>query len=433
MSFPVLLGIVILIWLLLVFAGAFEALRHRLLLRGIPVRVHVNGTRGKTSVTRLIAAGLRGGGKRVCAKTTGSAAAMTDPDGREFPIYRISGANIIEQMRMLKRMATLKPEIVVVECMALQPHYQSLSELRMVRSNVGVITNARADHLDVMGPGERDVALALAGSTPVRGNLFTAERDLLDVFKDSCQDRRSELHGVTEDEVAAISDDTLAQFKYAEHAENVALALKVCAHLGVERDAALQGMIELEPEAGAMQVLHVRYFERELVFVNAFAANDPESTGRIWENMLAKHGIATEAAETAAADTTAADTTAGGANTDVAEAAGRPRRSIMLINCRADRPHRSQQMAEAVVEWTAADKVVLMGSGTFIFVREAMKFGLDPDKLLVMEGAHMTEITEVLLEQSFGNALIVGMCNIHGGGEEVARFFQNRAVNEEDL
>ena len=401
MSFPVLLGIVLLLWLLLVAAGAFEALRHKLMLRGIPVRVHVNGTRGKTSVTRLIAAGLRGGGKRVCAKTTGSAAAMTDPEGREFPIYRISGANIIEQMRMLKRMAALKPEIVVMECMALQPHYQSLSELRMVRSTLGVITNARADHLDVMGPGERDVALALAGSTPVAGNLFTAERDLLDVFQASCRDRRSELHGVSEDEVAAIPEQVLAQFKYAEHAENIALALKVCAFLGVDRDAALQGMIALEPEAGAMQVLHVRYFERDLVFVNAFAANDPESTGRIWENMLQKHGSG--------------------------------RRTMMLINCRADRPHRSQQMAEAVAQWSAADKVVLMGSGTFIFVREAMKYGLDPDKLLVMESAHMTEITEVLLEQSQGNALIVGMCNIHGGGEEVARFFQNRALAEEDV
>ena len=46
-------------------------------------------------------------------------------------------------MRTLKRMAKIKPEIVVMECMALQPQYQSLSELRMVRSNVGVITNAR--------------------------------------------------------------------------------------------------------------------------------------------------------------------------------------------------------------------------------------------------------------------------------------------------
>src|SRR5690606_3623968 len=110
MSIPMLLSIVMLLWLVLVAAGAFEAIQHRILLRTIPIRVHVNGTRGKTSVTRLIAAGLRGGGMRVCAKTTGSAAAMTDPEGREFPIYRISGANIIEQMRMLKRMASLKPE-----------------------------------------------------------------------------------------------------------------------------------------------------------------------------------------------------------------------------------------------------------------------------------------------------------------------------------
>ena len=80
----------------------------------------------------------------------------------------------------------------------------------------------------------------------------------------------------------------------------------------------------------------VNYFRREIVFVNAFAANDPESTGKIWENMLEKHG--------------------------------NERRRIVLINCRADRPHRSQQMAEAAVEWTQADRYILMGSGTlFLF------------------------------------------------------------------
>ena len=70
MEIPVLLAIVAGLWLLLVLAGGLEALKHRLLVNRIPVRVHVNGTRGKTSVTRLIAAGLRAGGKRVCAKTT---------------------------------------------------------------------------------------------------------------------------------------------------------------------------------------------------------------------------------------------------------------------------------------------------------------------------------------------------------------------------
>lgn len=400
-AIPETLLVVAALWVLLVAAGLAEAWRHRRILQSIPVRIHVNGTRGKTSVTRLIAAGLRGGGKRVCAKTTGSAAAFTDPEGREFSLYRIAGANIIEQMRLISRMAKLKPEVVVVECMALQPHYQSLTELRMVRSNVGVITNARADHLDVMGPGERDVGLALAGSTPVSGDLFTAERDLLDIFEFSTNDRNSTLHGVSKEEVDAISEHTLSQFQYSEHAENIALALKVCAHLGVAREQALQGMIALQPEAGAMRILHLEYFRRDMIFVNAFAANDPESTGGIWERLIEKHG--------------------------------QDRRRIALINCRADRPHRSQQMAEAAAEWTPADSYIVMGSGTLMFARMAVKAGLDPNKIQVMEQGAMVDVIETVFEESGPRALVVGMCNIHGGGEDVARFFQNRALKEEDL
>ena len=37
-----------------------EILRHQATLRCLPCRIHINGTRGKSSVTRLIAAGLRG-------------------------------------------------------------------------------------------------------------------------------------------------------------------------------------------------------------------------------------------------------------------------------------------------------------------------------------------------------------------------------------
>lgn len=401
MTTPITLNVVLAIWGVLVLLGLFEAWRHRAIIRTIPVRVHVNGTRGKTSVTRLIAAGLRGGGKRVCAKTTGSAAALTDPDGNEFPIYRISGANIIEQMRMLKRMAAYKPEIVVIECMALQPAYQSLCELKMVQSTVGVITNARPDHLDVMGPGEEDVARALAGSTPVKGTLFTAEQDLIDILDHAAKDRGSRTHQVALQSVEALDDDLMRQFQYSEHAENVALALDICEHLGVEREAALQGMINLAPETGAMQVLHVNYFERDIVFVNAFAANDPESTGRIWENMVSKHGD--------------------------------KRRKILLVNCRADRPQRSQQMAEAAATWTLADRYIVMGSGTQIFVREALKAGLSPQSMLLLEGADMVEITETLLETGGKSSLVIGVCNIHGGGEQVARFFHNRSVREEDL
>ena len=42
--------------------GMAEYAYHLKNLRSIPIRIHVNGTRGKSSVTRLIAAGLREGG-----------------------------------------------------------------------------------------------------------------------------------------------------------------------------------------------------------------------------------------------------------------------------------------------------------------------------------------------------------------------------------
>ena len=57
----------------LCFAGVLEFQLHKRSLNLIPLRIHVNGTRGKSSVTRLIAAGLREGGMRTFAKTTGTA------------------------------------------------------------------------------------------------------------------------------------------------------------------------------------------------------------------------------------------------------------------------------------------------------------------------------------------------------------------------
>src|SRR6266704_4796815 len=64
------------------------AWRHRRHLRAVPVRIHVAGTRGKSTTTRLIAAGLRAGGRRVVAKTTGAQPRLSHPDGREVPWRR---------------------------------------------------------------------------------------------------------------------------------------------------------------------------------------------------------------------------------------------------------------------------------------------------------------------------------------------------------
>ena len=90
--------------------GVVEMRRHERNLLQIPIRVHVNGTRGKSSVTRLIAGGLRSGGIRTLAKTTGTMARIIRPDGSEIDVYRVGRPNIVEQMRIVRRAVEARAE-----------------------------------------------------------------------------------------------------------------------------------------------------------------------------------------------------------------------------------------------------------------------------------------------------------------------------------
>ncbi len=388
--------VLLLILGVLVVLGVIESMDHRRRLAQIPIRVHVNGTRGKSSVTRLIAAGLRNGGVRTCAKTTGTLARMILPDGQEYPIFRPAGANVIEQLRIVRTAAQYKAEVLVIECMAVQPPLQALCETRLVRGTHGVLTNARADHLDVMGPSEIDVALALVATTPIGGTMFTAEQRHIDIVKDAVQDRGAKLEHVTRDEFDLVTPEDLEPFSYLEHAENVALALRVCSALGVERQVALEGMWKADPDPGCLTAVEIEFFGRRLVFVNGFAANDPESTERIFH--MAQKQFPEQ------------------------------KRQVALINCRADRPDRSRQLGEAVVTWGHVDSYVLIGSGTYIFARAAISRGLDPGKIAYAEDRRVEEIFELLVEQSGRSSLIIGMANIGGMGLEIVRFFKNRST-----
>src|SRR5919197_3923466 len=103
----------------LLIAGIVEQRRHFACLRSIPTRVLVNGIRGKSSITRLCAGALRGGGLVTVAKTTGTAARLIHPDGTEEPIHRrFELANVVEQIGIVRRAASYRPDVLVMECMA---------------------------------------------------------------------------------------------------------------------------------------------------------------------------------------------------------------------------------------------------------------------------------------------------------------------------
>ena len=378
----------------LVGLGWWEAWSHRRALGSIPIRIHVNGARGKSSVTRLIAAALREAGIRTVAKTTGTLPRLILPDGSERPIERVSRPNVIEQVGIIRRARREGAEALVIECMALQPHLQALCESKFVRATHGVITNVRADHLDVMGPTVADVAKALCNTTPVRGKFFTAEQQYLPTLAAAAADRESVLIVSTAEDAEAVTDKEMAGFSYMEHRENVALVLKVCADLGIDRATALAGMHRATCDPGAMCMSEIDFFGRRIVFANAFAANDPNSTASAWKR--------------------------------AAEQAGRVATRVALVNCRADRPERSWQLGETCHSWQGADYFLLIGTGTHVFRRAALQNGIDPERIIQANGADIPRLFETIVELLGTSGLIVGVGNIGDHGLEIAQYFRNR-------
>ncbi len=377
--------------------GVWETRRHQRYLERLPLRVHVNGTRGKSSVTRLICGGLRGGGRRAMAKTTGTMARLIWPDGSEVDVYRVGRPNIIEQTRIVRRAVEMGAEVLVVECMAVTPELQPISEIRLIQSSVGVITNVRADHLDVMGPTVDDAARTLALTIPREGHVFTCERERAPILEEVASRRGSVLHVIGEDEIAAVTSAEMAGFTYIEHKENVALALAVCNHLGVDRGTAVAGMHQAPPDPGALRRYTVRSGSKQVEFINAFAANDPDSTLLIWQRLgldQAQPGLV----------------------------------RIVLANCRGDRIQRSGQIAELVARRLPADRVVLSGQGTSLVAFRAVTQGLDRMRLSDLGGMGAEDVYEHVLELVEDRGVIVGIGNIVGLGEEIVLHFKNRAV-----
>lgn len=269
--------------------------------RSLPHVVHVNGTRGKSTTCRLIDAGLRAGGLQVFTKTTGTDPMTLEVDGRELPIVRRGKANIKEQIGILRKAAQQQAQVLVVECMALQPELQYTAQHRILQADVGVITNVRRDHTDVMGQTLPEICTALCNTVPRGGVLFTGEEHLAQQMAGAAKTLGSQFVSVR-----PRGDEPEFDFP-----ENIALALAVCEHLGVDRDTALEGMrhYKRDPYALTLHRIHGS------VWINGLSINDIQSTCMVWEQMAEKYNLG-------------------------------ERRLILLVNNRADRGSRTQDMLQ---------------------------------------------------------------------------------------
>src|SRR5574341_707281 len=246
-------------------------------LNKLKIRIYVNGIRGKSTVTRLIAGVLREAGIQTLAKTTGSAAMIILPNADEIPILRRSSPTIMELFNIAKRYLKQDTEAIVFETMALQPANQTASQELLVKGNINVITNVREDHQDVMGESLEEIGDTLSLMIPHEGVLITAEDRprLRERLAKNAQDRGSRMVYA---DPACVTDKDLAGFNYLSFRENISIGLAVAEILGIPRSTAMRGMWNARPDIGVVNIQRTSWKNKEIIWIPLFAVNDREST-----------------------------------------------------------------------------------------------------------------------------------------------------------
>lgn len=365
--------------LLLFFYLYVEARQHERSLGKLSLRIHVNGTRGKSSVTRLIAAGLRAGGRQVLAKTTGTEAKIIFPDGSEQVIERCGPANIRENIKVIRTAVQNHANAVVIECMAVHPELQEFCEQRLIRAHIGVVTNIRADHEDVMGSSIDGIAAALSNTIPASGVLVTTPEAKVLLEK---------LHNNAPIVVASgqqLDRSLLQGFVYEVIPDNVAIALTVCELAGVDAQTAITGMRQAAPDAGNLQLTQFMLAGKKVKMINALAANDPESTLWLWEQYVEKSG-----------------------------------QTVVLLNCRKDRNFRTVQLCELLSKLHV--ECFIVSGDTGLAKTVLMKQEINPESIYVLKSkTSFNDLLDIIAKQTADNVTVFAAGNIKGLSTEFIR------------
>jgi poly-gamma-glutamate synthase PgsB/CapB len=363
-----------------------EMMLHGRRLRRIPLRICVTGTRGKSSVTRMIASMLRESGRRVLAKTTGSQACLVLPDGTEEEIRRRGAPSIIEQKRLVRRASTLNVDCLVAELMSIRPENHFVEGRLLLRPELLVITNIRRDHTEAMGDTDAAAASVFALAIPPGSTVFLPESIAALIAGSSPGSAGTAFRAVA----ASASAPLLAsapELAGGEFHEDLDLVYELGRHLGLPDAIIAGGLLKARHDIGRLALWVVRDEGKTCYAASAFAANDPESTGRalsrVKESLPAKTRVAG------------------------------------LLSLRPDRPDRTQQWIVHLQEAKAPEFDVLCVTGS---PARVLRRGV-PSALLLRHSSPEL-MTRAMMQAAGDGGLIFGFGNMAGDGRRMVEHWR---------
>ena len=250
-----------------------ESIFVRYLASKIAQRILVSGTRGKSTLVKYIHAGLSKNNNPVLAKVTGEIPTLILPGGRRTEIRRRGRARIQEQFRTIRKAANAHANVLVLECMAIDPDLQQTVS-RFFRPHFFVLSNIRDDHREKMGSTRDLQERNFLRTIPRNSHIFTADEKIAGQLG-TISKKRNSVFSLAE-KLTPAEQDAMPKNVFPE---NVALALAVCQSAGINRETAFEAIREhIEVEASTEEVLRESGKNgMRGKLINAFSVNDPES------------------------------------------------------------------------------------------------------------------------------------------------------------
>ena len=232
-------------------------------------RVLVTGSRGKSSIVRLLHTTFGDAGLTAYARITGVVPRELGPGG-SHAISRPAGAHVGEMHWWLRQLPRTT-QAIVMENSAISPDLQGLAG-RWLRPDITVLSNTLPDHQEAWGPSSASAAEVLTRGIPRGGRVVLP--DSLEADK-QLQALLRKRHCET---LFAVPVPGIAP---AHQAVNLGLALATSKQLGLEAEPSLQAMLAMPGDNYDFQVIEHEGGELAM----AFSVNDITSTRALFESL----------------------------------------------------------------------------------------------------------------------------------------------------
>jgi len=308
----------------------------------------------------------------VLVKTTGTEAQFVLPDGSIEEVPRRGPPTILEQKAVLRKAARCGAEILIVEIMSIEPENHVMESQRILRPDIVVITNVRPDHTGAMGSTVEEIAETMALVMPPGCSVF-APQDQIHLFRAS---HEISWHAVQSIDAGAPIDTIALAERFLD---NESLVAAVARSLSVNEEAIREGLATAPRDRGGFTIWRYSRNGKTVFLVNAFAANDPESTFVLLERSRALLGVHAKA--------------------------------YGILTIRSDRGDRTLQWVEAFTSgrWSFLEQIFLVGDGPRAVSRRV-------NRSSVLAGSDPASLTERAIARMEDGSVLFGIGNTHEMG-----------------